>query len=124
MQVECTIPAYAAVANALGACVARPTLSLKVHIDTQNGSYVIDQDGRGGSIAGKNVQMQDARELAMQHLTEIARIRGMDEYSGEAEFYLEEQFNIIRGWDTVGKIFDVGIQISPGFIKEYQGVSR
>jgi len=125
MQVECTIPPYAAVANALGACVARPTLALKVHIDTQNGYYVIDQDGTSGSIsAGKNLQMQDAKNLAQQHLEEIAKLRGMDEYSGEAEFYLEEQFNVIRGWDTAGKIFDIGIQISPGFIKEYQGVSR
>lgn len=125
MQVECTIPAYAAVANALGACVARPTLSLKVHIDTQSGYYVIDQDGKSGSIpAGRNMQLKDARELAQQQLVEIAKVRGMDEYSGEAEFYLEEQFNVIRGWNTAGKIFDIGIQISPGFIKEYQGVSR
>jgi len=125
MQVEYTIPVHAAVANALGACVARPTLSLKVHIDTQSGYYVIDQEGKRGSIpAGKNMQMQDARVLAQQHLAEIAKVRGMDEYSGEAEFYLEEQFNVIRGWNTAGKIFDVGIQISPGFIKEYQGVSR
>jgi len=125
MQVEYTIPVHAAVDNALGACVARPTLSLKVHIDTQSGYYVIDQEGKRGSIpAGKNMQMQDARVLAQQHLAEIAKVRGMDEYSGEAEFYLEEQFNVIRGWNTAGKIFDVGIQISPGFIKEYQGVSR
>lgn len=125
MQVECTIPDYAPVANALGACVARPTLSLKVHIDTQNGYYATDQDGRSGSLpAGSSMQMQDARELARQQLEEIARQRGMDEYSREAEFYLEEQFNVIRGWNTAGKIFDIGIQISPGFIKEYQGVSR
>ena len=125
MQVECTIPAYASVANALGACVARPTLSLKLHIDTQSGYYVLDQDGRKGSLpAGRNLQMQDARELALQNLAEIAKLRGMDEYSADAEFYLEEQFNVIRGWDTVGKIFDIGIQIAPGFIKEYQGVSR
>ncbi len=125
MQVESTIPAYAAVANALGACVARPTLSLKLHIDTQNGYYVMDQDGRKGSLpAGRTLQMQDARELAVQNLTELAKVRGMDEYSRDAEFYLEEQFNVIRGWDTVGKIFDIGIQIAPGFIKEYQGVIR
>ena len=125
MQVESTIPVYAAVANALGACVARPTLSLKLHIDTQSGYYVLDQDGRKGIIAtGTTLQMQDARELALQNLAEIAKVRGMDEYSGDAEFYLEEQFNVIRGWDTVGKIFDIGIQIAPGFIKKYQGVTR
>ncbi|PKM77734.1 MAG: hydantoinase [Firmicutes bacterium HGW-Firmicutes-15] len=125
MQVECRIPKYAAVANALGACVARPTLALQVHIDTQNKVFAIDQDGLSGSIpAGRSFQMKDAKELAQHHLVEIAKSRGMEQYAGEAEFYLEEQFNVIRGWDTVGKIFDVGVQISPGFIEEYQGVSR
>ena len=125
MQVNFRIPAYAAVANALGACVARPTLALQVHIDTQNKFFAIDQGGLSGSIpAGRSFQMKDAKELAQHHLVEIATSRGMEQYAGEAEFYLEEQFNVIRGWDTVGKIFDVGVQISPGFIKEYQGVNQ
>jgi N-methylhydantoinase A/oxoprolinase/acetone carboxylase beta subunit len=125
MQVEYRIPPYAAVANALGACVARPTLALQVHIDTQNKIFSIDLDGLRGSLpAGRFFQMKDAKELAKHHLVDIAKSRGMEQYAGEADFYLEEQFNVIRGWDTVGKIFDVGVQISPGFIKEYQGVSK
>jgi len=125
MNVDYIIPKHAAVANALGACVARPTLALKVHLDTQNGYFVIDQDGISGSLqAGRSFQIQDAKELAQKYLTEMANTRGMDQYSGEAEFYLEEQFNVIRGWNTAGKIFDIGIQIAPGFIKEYQGVRK
>jgi hypothetical protein len=125
MQVEYLIPEYAAVANALGACVARPTLALKLHVDTEKGYFVLDQDGISGSVkAGQAMQMQEAREMARQHLLELARARGMEQYADEAEFYLEEQFNVIRGWNTAGKIFDIGIQIAPGIIKEYQGVSR
>ena len=125
MGVDCIIPEYASVANALGACVARPTLALKVHIDTENGYFVLDQEGISGPIAaGRNMQMQDAQDLARQHLIEMAKVRGMTEYADEAEFYLQEQFNVIRGWSTAGKIFDIGVQISPGLIKEYQGVSR
>jgi N-methylhydantoinase A/oxoprolinase/acetone carboxylase beta subunit len=125
LQVEFRIPEYAAVANALGACVARPTLALQVHIDTQNKVFAIDQDGLSGSIpAGRSFQMKDAKELALHHLVEMANSRGMEQYAGDANFYLEEQFNVIRGWDTVGRIFDIGVQISPGFIEEYQGVSR
>jgi hypothetical protein len=124
MQVSYKIPEYAAVANALGACIARPTLALQVHIDTQNKVYDIDQNGLRGSInAGRSFQMKDAKELAMQHMLEIAKERGMEKYAEQAEYYLEEQFNVIRGWDTVGKIYDIGIQISPGFIEAYQGVS-
>lgn len=125
MKVAYTIPPYAAVANALGACVARPTLALTVHIDTENGYYVLDQSGTKGSVpSGRSMQLKDAKVLARQHLEEIAQAGGIGDYADEAEFYLEEQFNVIRGWNTAGKIFDIGIQISPGFIKEYQGVSK
>lgn len=125
MGVEHFIPEYAAVANAIGACVARPTLALKLHADTQNGYFTIDQDGiRGKLPSGSSMQMKDACELARQQLTSLARARGMEDYAEEAQIYLEEQFNVIRGWSTSGKIFDVGIQIAPGFIKDYQGVKR
>lgn len=48
----------------------------------------------------------------------------MEDYADEAEVFLQEQFNVIRGWSTSGKIFDIGVQIAPGLIKEYQGVSK
>jgi len=124
MQVEYLIPEYAAVANALGACVARPTLALSLHVDTEKGYFVLDQEGISGRVkVGQSMQLQDAREMARQHLAELARARGMEQYADEAEFYLEEQFNVIRGWNTAGKIFDIGIQIAPGIIMEYKGVS-
>jgi len=37
-------------------------------------------------------------------------------------FFMEEQFNMIGGWDRTGKLFDVGIQVTPGFIAEFKGV--
>ena len=42
----------------------------------------------------------------------------------KAAVYLEEQFNVIRGMSLVGKLFDVGIQIAPGFIHGYKGVAE
>lgn len=125
MGVPSVIPEYAPVANALGACVARPTLALKIHIDTQNGYWVLDQEGKRGEIpTGRDLQMGTALELARNQLAQLALERNMQDYAGEAEIFLQEQFNVIRGWSTAGKIFDVGIQIAPGLIKEYQGVSR
>ena len=61
------------------------------------------------------------KQIARDHLTEMAADR-IKEYAGSYEFGLEEQFNMIRGWSTVGKLFDVTVQISPGVIKEFQGV--
>ncbi|NLU50001.1 MAG: hydantoinase/oxoprolinase family protein [Syntrophomonadaceae bacterium] len=112
---------YSPVANALGACVARPTLSLVLHADTQQGTYALNQDGITGSISNR-LQMEDVKKLAREHLVRMAHERGMGKYADQCEYFLEEQFNVIRSWSTVGRLFDVGIQIAPGVIEEFKGV--
>ena len=112
---------YSPVANALGAAVARPTLSLLLHADTRRQVYDLNVEGITGTI-GAHAQMTDVKDLAVQHLQEIARQRGIGRYADRYEFFLEEQFNMVRGWSTTGKLFDVGIQIAPGVIDEFKGV--
>ncbi len=121
LNCEPFIHRYSPVANALGAGVARPTLSLVLHADTQRQVYSLDIGGITGTI-GSRVQLNDVKELARQHLLELAEERGIGSYAQQSEFFLEEQFNVIRGWSTVGKLFDVGIQIAPGVIDEFKGV--
>ncbi len=121
MQVNCLIHNYSAVANAIGAAIARPTMALNLHIDTQNGSYSTDLEGISGTAPkGRAMQIEDARMLAQDLLHRVAAEKDMAAYANEAEFYQEEQFNIIRGWDSPGKIFEIGIQITPGFIDEFK----
>jgi len=114
---------YSPVANALGAAVARPTLAVDVHVDTGRRSYTASPGGLSGTIDKRNYQLDDAKELARSCLKELSRERGLADYADEARFYLEEQFNIVRGWQEEGKLFDVGIQVAPGFIHEYKGVA-
>ncbi|HHW61790.1 MAG TPA: hydantoinase/oxoprolinase family protein [Syntrophomonadaceae bacterium] len=122
MGVEPVLHRYSSVANALGACVARPTLFLRIHVDTQTGIYTNDQTGLTGQISNRRAfQMEDAQLLAQQQLSELASQQDMEDYASEAEITLAEQFNVIRGWDTRGKIFEVGIQIAPGLIQEFKG---
>lgn len=112
---------YSPVANALGAAVARPTLSLLLHADTKRQTYDLNLEG----IAGKfdfNLQLEDAKKLARKELQRIAEKRGIGQYADRDEFFLEEQFNMVRGWSTVGKLFDVGVQIASGVIDEFKGV--
>ena len=114
---------YSPVANALGAAVARPTLAVDVHVDTGRRSYTASPGGLSGTIDKRNYQLDDAKELAQSCLKELSRERGLADYAHEARFYLEEQFNVVRGWQEEGKLFDVGIQVAPGFIHEYKGVA-
>lgn len=115
------VHSLSAVANALGAAIARPTLSVTLHADTQQRRYYLDQEGLQGQVSS-GFQLPEAKQLALDCLTKIAGQRGFKEYAGSYEFNLEEQFNMIRGWATVGKLFDVTVQISPGVIDEFKGV--
>lgn len=123
MNLEHSIHRYAPVANALGACAARPTLAFNLHIDTENKKFHIDYDGTSGDIPNaRSFQMQDARELAVHHLKRLAAAKDMADYASEARFDREEQFNVIRGWDRVGRIFELSVQIAPGLIDSFKGV--
>ncbi len=123
MQVEYFIHTYSPVANALGASVVRPTLTVVLHADTQSKKYTLDPGGKTGELEKpKSYQLNHAKDMALQHLLTVGQELGMEDYTADCEFFLEEQFNMIRGWDRVGKLFEVGIQVAPGFIKEFKGV--
>lgn len=114
---------YSAVANALGASVVRPTLSVQVHVDTAADICTVDPGGiRAGMMPGGKVQLEDVKALACKYLVMIGGERGMGEYTSEYQFFMEEQFNTIRGYSGSGKLFDVGVQVLPGFIHEFKGV--
>lgn len=123
--VACTVHRLAPVGNALGAAVARPTLALQLYADTQQERFVIDQGGTEGAIRNPAAfQLADAEELALEHLARLAKNMGAGSYAQEARVDRAEQFNMIRGWGRVGKIFQVSVQVAPGLIEDFQGVSR
>lgn len=123
MNLPCFIHSYSPVANALGTAVARPTLTVNLHIDTSQGICTVDPGGiKTGLAKMGSFNLADAKELALKFLQELAAERGIGEYADDFRFYQEEQFNVIRGWDRVGKIFEIRLQVAPGFINEYKGV--
>lgn len=123
MSVPLFLHKYSAVANALGASIVRPTLSVQVHVDTATSMCTVDPGGIHATLQqGNRLQLEDVKALACRYLVSIGTERGMAEYTGEYKFYMEEQFNTIRGYSGSGKLFDVGVQVLPGFINEYKGV--
>lgn len=124
LGVEPVIHHYSPVANALGAAVVRPTLNVYLHLDTEQTLYTVEPGGiveKRGDIS--HYQLTDARDLVLTHLRQQAQQRGMASYQEDYQFFMEEQFNLIRGWDRSGRIFDLGVQIAPGLIDQYQGVT-
>ncbi|HZK43434.1 MAG TPA: hydantoinase/oxoprolinase family protein [Syntrophomonadaceae bacterium] len=124
LNVSHFIHEYSPVANALGTSVTRPTINVNLHVDTENSYYSIEPGGFFDKITNSfEFNIEDAKELALNHLHNTLKERGISGYDDEATFYMEEQFNVIRGWNRGGRIFDIGVQIKPGFINEFTGVA-
>ena len=81
------IPEYAEVGNAIGAAVARPTLTLNLHIDTEQKVYSVAEEGEIVSLITTNfgnfnkIRLDDAEALAAKLLKERAEDFGISEYA-------------------------------------------
>jgi N-methylhydantoinase A len=113
------VPQYAPVANAIGAAVARPTLTLNLHIDTENGVFSVAEDGLMGRVTDQKMTPDDAERLARRLIAERAARLGIGEYAAEAEVTYSEVFNMIRGWSTVGRLMDVRMEIPAGLLPSW-----
>jgi len=120
------IPAHAEVGNAIGAAVARPTLTLNLHIDTEQKVYSVAEEGEIVSLNTtkfKNlnkISLDEAETLAADLLRDRAKDFGISEYADEAEIVNSEVFNVVNGWYTTGRLFDVNMQIPAGLIPEWK----
>ncbi len=120
------IPEYAEVGNAIGAAVARPTLTLNLRIDTERKVYSVAEEGEIVSLNVTDIGnfnrmgSDEAEALAAKLLRERAESYGISEYADEAEIVNSEVFNIVSGWSTVGRLFDVNMQIPAGLIPEWK----
>jgi hypothetical protein len=103
------------VANAVGAAVARPTLEVTLRADTAQGYYTIAELGLKASLPGKRFSLQEASILARSHLAERAAQAGIRMTDVESVF--SEEFNLVRGFSTIGKIITCRLQIKPGVFR-------
>jgi len=114
------VPEHAPVANAIGAAVARPTLTLNLHIDTEKGEYDVAEEGLAGRVSDRKMSSEEAERLARRLLSERAERLGIGEYAGEAEVTYSEVFNMIRGWSTVGRLLDLRLEILAGLLPAWR----
>jgi N-methylhydantoinase A/oxoprolinase/acetone carboxylase beta subunit len=113
------VPEHAPVANAIGAAVARPTLTLNLHIDTEKGEYNVAEEGLTGKVSDGKMSSEEAEKLARRLLAERASRLGIGEYASEAEVTYSEVFNMIRGWSTVGRLLDLRLEILAGLLPSW-----
>lgn len=119
LKAAALVPQYAPVANAIGAAVARPTLTLNLHIDTEKGEYSVAEEGLTGKVTDRKMSSEQAEKLARRLLAERAERLGIGEYAGEAEVTYSEVFNMIRGWSTVGRLLDLRLEVLAGLLPSW-----
>ncbi|MGB9887798.1 MAG: hydantoinase/oxoprolinase family protein [Moorellales bacterium] len=117
MGCQAFIPSHAASANAIGAALARPTVYITLHADTERGFFTVEETGKREALGGNSsLSLEEACLLARQHLNAEAARMGVE--GSEAEILYAEGFNLVRGWRTTGRIYNVVMQLAPGLVQE------
>jgi hypothetical protein len=106
------------VANAIGCALARTTTELTLFADTAEKIITVPGEQYSGDISS-HFELEDARQIALELLREKALGRGAAAGQLKTEIIEESEFNMIRGFRTIGKNIRVKAQIKPGLIEGY-----
>jgi N-methylhydantoinase A/oxoprolinase/acetone carboxylase beta subunit len=109
------------VANAIGAALARTTCEVTLFADTQLGIATAPEENFFEKVP-QTFSNQDALNKASKLLKSKALQMGAVTKDLEMEILENLQFNMVRGFKTVGKNIRVKLQVKPGLIHEYHEV--
>ncbi|WP_293833939.1 hydantoinase/oxoprolinase family protein [uncultured Phascolarctobacterium sp.] len=118
MELPVEIPEGAMVANAIGAAVARPTLSAGLRADTTEGFYIIPESGRRERLP-KRFTQRVAEELLSSWLREQTAEWQLPD--AETELVSCEHFRTVHGYYDTGDIYNLRMQLRPGILYKVQG---
>lgn len=116
-----TVVPHWQVANAVGCALARTTSEVTLFADTAQQVAVAAGEHFSRDIPS-SFNLKDAKELALQLLRDKALRRGANPGHLETEVIEAYQFNMIRGFHTIGKNIRVRVQIKPGLIQGYDPI--
>jgi len=108
------------VANAIGAALARTTCEVNFFVDTQRGVAEALEEN-----FSRRVDHSFDRQAAIGQALDLLKAKAIDRGANPA--YLETevlealQFNMVRGFNTIGRNIRVKVQVKPGMIHGYDG---
>lgn len=114
-QLPCFVPTNYAVANAIGAALARPTMEITLLANTAQGTLSVPEFAIYEQIP-RNYSLDQARERINELLKQFAVSKAMNEQEFEVEITEESSFNMVRGFSTSGKNIRLKAQIKPGHL--------
>ncbi len=111
------------VANAVGAALARVTSEVMLFADTQQGVATAPEE-----MFFQKVDREFGRDQAVSKAFDLLREKairlGASEKELEMEVIEDQQFNMVRGFYTIGRNIRVTVQIKPGLISEYDTIAN
>lgn len=116
-------PPHCAVANAIGAALARTTMYIELLADTERGRLLIPDIGVSKDIS-RAYSLEEAQRDALHYLTEHLKSISAGEGGQAVEIIDAASFSMVRGYESTGKNIRVKCQIKPGVIDEYAGAIR
>jgi N-methylhydantoinase A/oxoprolinase/acetone carboxylase beta subunit len=109
------------VANAIGAALARTTCEVSLFADTEQGQVSApEEDFR--MPADSHFDIEKAIDQGLELLRRKALERGADPKHLSTEVLEALQFNMVRGFSTVGRNIRVKVQVKPGLIHGYEDI--
>ncbi len=111
------------VANAIGAGLARTTCEVTLFADTQQGIATAPEEGFRSPV-GRSFDEGAAVKRAGELLREKALKMGASADELETEVIERMQFNMVKGFSTVGRNIRVRVQVKPGLIRGHRAIAR
>lgn len=108
------------VANAVGAALAKPTLEINLHADTERGILSVPEVDIYEPI-NHNFDLTMAEERALAIVREGAIQLGAEPDTIDAEIVESNSFNMLKGFSAAAKNIRVRAQITPGLMYELEG---
>lgn len=111
------------VANAVGAALARTTCEVALFADTERQIATAPEENYFEKVDRK-FSRKDAVNSALELLRKKATERGANPDYLETEVTEDMEFNMVRGFNTIGKNIRVKVQVKPGLIKGYDNIIK
>ncbi len=119
-KLKINYPSRYDVANAIGAALAKPTIEINMHADTERGIMSVPEVDIYEAI-NKNFDLSMAESRALEIVREGAIQLGADPNSIDAEIVESNSFNMVKGYSSAWKNIRVRAQITPGLIYKLEG---
>lgn len=123
LRLPVNVPQNYAVANAIGAALARTTMYIELLADTEKGRMIIPDIGVSRDIPA-GYSLEEAEADAKKYLLGHMKKTDVADRHIHAEILDSASFNMVQGYDTTGRNIRVRCQVKPGVLHEYNDVLR